>query len=121
MDENVLYHLVGERIRKARSRAKLSQAKLALALGLSRTSVVNIEAGRQKAPLHVLWQVAEILGTEAALLIPNQEEYQEQKQPIALDNKIIEQIETAANGNSSTKQALYSFITKIKAKNQRTL
>lgn len=119
MDSDALYQLVGERIRDARNRASLSQAKLAEKLQMSRTSVVNIEAGRQRLPLHVLWQVAEELGTEAALLLPKQSDYQKQTQPISLSKDMIEKIEEAANGDPATRINLTNFISKIKAQGQR--
>lgn len=119
MDSNALYQLVGERIRDARNRARLSQAKLAEKLQMSRTSVVNIEAGRQRLPLHVLWQVAKELETEAALLLPRQSDYQEQTQPISLSEDMIEKIEEAANGDPATRINLTNFISKIKEKGQR--
>ena len=67
-----LYRELGRKIREARERSgqKLSQEKLAKRLGISRASIVNIEAGRQHAPLHLLWQIAEILGTDLTFLIP---------------------------------------------------
>lgn len=119
MDSDALYQLVGERIRDARNRASLSQAKLAEKLQMSRTSVVNIEAGRQRLPLHVLWQVAEELGTEAALLLPKQSDYQKQTQPISLNKDMIEKIEEAANGDPATRINLTNFISKIKAQGKR--
>ncbi len=36
--------------------------------------MVNIEAGRQHTPLHVLWQIAELLETKFTSLIPSPEE-----------------------------------------------
>jgi hypothetical protein len=36
--------------------------------------MVNIEAGRQRAPLHLLWQIAELLGSDLTLLIPSRDE-----------------------------------------------
>lgn len=116
MDEEALYKLVGEKIRKFRDRKGISQAKLAQKLGMTRTSVVNIEAGRQRPPLHVLWQIAEVLETETALLIPKQAEYREQGQPISLDSTTVAEIEKAANGDPVARRDLEAFIGKIKTR-----
>ena len=75
-DFDELYQELGRKIRQARERhsQRLSQDVLAKRLGISRASVVNIEAGRQRAPLHVVWQIAELLGTDLTVLIPSREE-----------------------------------------------
>src|SRR5207249_352007 len=111
MNEELLYRLVGEKVRAARERLspKRSQAKLAQALGLSRTSLVNIECGRQRAPLHVLWRIAEALGIELADLLPRQAEYSEGGEPVRLDERTVEQIERAANGDLATRRLLTQF------------
>jgi len=117
-DNELLYQAVGEKIRYIRERSspKLSQAQLATRLGVSRASIVNIEAGRQHAPLHVLWQIAEILGTELSLLIPQRDDLLETQAPIKLDEQTISQIETAANGDSETRRRLTGFVSKVKAR-----
>lgn len=118
MDVESLYQLIGTKIREARERAGLSQAKLAQSLGMSRASVVNIEAGRQRPPVHILWQIAEKLGTETALLIPKQREYDEQTQPVSLEPEFFKKIEEAASGDSATKRDLVAFISKIKSRTE---
>lgn len=117
-DDECLYQAVGEKIRRVRERTipKLSQAQLAAKLGISRASVVNIEAGRQHAPLHLLWQIAGILGTELSLLIPQRDELLETQSPIKLDEQMIHQIETVANGDAETRRQLTSFVSKVKAR-----
>jgi len=119
-DDEFLYQAVGEKIRHVReqSRPKLSQAQLATRLGVSRASIVNIEAGRQRTPLHVLWQIAGILGTELSLLIPQRDELLETQAPIKLDERTINQIETAANGDPETRRLLTGFVSKVKARTE---
>lgn len=48
----------------------MSQAHLAGQVGLLRTSITNIEAGRQKAPLHVLYALCDALDVEVTDLLP---------------------------------------------------
>lgn len=115
-DSSALYKAVGRKIRTARERLepKLSQAKLAKRLGVSRVSVVNIEAGRQHAPLSLLSQIAEILGTELVFLIPRRNELNAPTALVHLDQKTIAQIKQVAVGNRETQQKLTGAISKLK-------
>jgi DNA-binding XRE family transcriptional regulator len=56
------YKSVGTNIRKARIKKGITQEQLADAMGISRVSIVNIEAGRQKLLLHHILNIAEALG-----------------------------------------------------------
>lgn len=62
----------GRRVRAAREQSSLTQQALADALGLTRSSVANIEAGRQRALLHMTAAVAAATGVPAADLLPGQ-------------------------------------------------
>jgi transcriptional regulator with XRE-family HTH domain len=64
------YEKLGGRIAEARKRARLTQVRLAELLGLSRTSVVNIERGRQPLAAHSLVAVADALGASVVDLLP---------------------------------------------------
>src|SRR5579863_3338083 len=64
------YETLGQRLREARRSAKLTQDDLARAVGISRTSITNIETGRQPLYVHVLMRIAEILGKSATDLMP---------------------------------------------------
>src|SRR5215218_9411231 len=74
MDEVLLYKIVGERLKQRRLEAKVTQARLAEAVGVLRTSVTNIEAGRQKPPLHLLYKMCVELGVEISSVVPTVEE-----------------------------------------------
>jgi hypothetical protein len=76
---------------------------------------VNIEAGRQHAPLHVLWQIAGELGTDLALLIPRREDLLLPDAAVPLDQETIDQIEAAAHGNPETARAVTALVGKLKA------
>lgn len=58
-----LWKRIGKRILAARLRAGETQQQLADFLELTRPSVANLEAGRQRIPLHSLVNVATRLGT----------------------------------------------------------
>ena len=85
--EEAFYRLVGERIAGARRRRRLSQEKLAPAVGLRRPSVANIEKGRQAVALHVLVKFSQVLGVPATELIPSDSELSSSPQ---VDQKLSE-------------------------------
>ncbi len=64
------YRQLGERIRDARKTANLNQDVLASYLEMSRASIVNIEKGRQRSPVHLLVDIARILNVDVCSLIP---------------------------------------------------
>ena len=75
IDEDRLYRMLGERLRTLRekqvgSRGRMTQAELALQVGLERTSITNIEKGAQKVPLHVLFRLCQVLRVPVAELLP---------------------------------------------------
>lgn len=69
-DHEDFYREVGERIRKARRARGLTQAALATLVSLTRTSITNVEKGRQKILLHTLADLARALHVEYAALLP---------------------------------------------------
>ncbi len=66
------YLEVGRRIRDARQQRtpRLTQDALAKMVGLTRTSITNVEQGRQKCLLHTLADIAAALHVTAGSLIP---------------------------------------------------
>ena len=70
MEETWLNREFGSRLRERRKKAELSQDGLASAAGLSRTSVVNIERGRQGVSLATIYRLAEALGCASTDLLP---------------------------------------------------
>lgn len=58
-------------MRAARLKKGLSPVQLANLLDMARTSVVNIEAGRQRVPIHVLWRLADSLEVSVVDLVPD--------------------------------------------------
>jgi transcriptional regulator with XRE-family HTH domain len=73
------YKVVGERIKDERKKQGYTQNDLADAVELSRTSVTNIESGRQKYPLHKLWEIAKFLRVDMAQLLPQNTQMPELK------------------------------------------
>lgn len=71
---NDLYQYIGGRIRAEREELGFLQNDLAQEIGLMRTSIVNIEAGRQRLPIHVLYSIATALGVSVSCLLPKNDE-----------------------------------------------
>ena len=83
--ENDFYRKFGQLLRQARKHAGLSQADLATAIGLTRTSISNIEKGRQKVLLHTFDQLLHILKVQSAELLPASA-HNPSKRSMRLDN-----------------------------------
>lgn len=67
-----LYHGIGRRISHRRRVIGLTQQALSEMLGMSRVSVVNVEAGKQVVLLHALPAWAKALKCRIADLLPPQ-------------------------------------------------
>lgn len=76
-----LHKLTGTRIRDHRLSLRMKQEELAQRVGLSRTSITNIESGRQRILLDHLYELASALGIEPGQLIPVRTELAPQKEP----------------------------------------
>jgi transcriptional regulator with XRE-family HTH domain len=66
-----LYREFGRRFRQVRKEANLTQEQIAERVGLTRTSVTNIERGRQHIGLHQLYLLAAAVGRQPAELLPD--------------------------------------------------
>ena len=64
------YQRFGRHLRQARKAAGLSQADLAVAIKLTRTSISNIEKGRQKVLLHTFVEMLHVLNVQPGKLLP---------------------------------------------------
>ena len=65
-----VYVALGGLIRARRERIGLTQGELARRVGMTRTSITNIESGRQKVQLHTLYDIAYALGMSPQVLLP---------------------------------------------------
>jgi transcriptional regulator with XRE-family HTH domain len=74
MDASFIYKEFGRRLRDVRKKAELTQATLADRVGLSRTSITNIEKGRQRIPFHLLFPLASAVGVDPGTLLPERTE-----------------------------------------------
>lgn len=70
---SAIYKNVGQAISRLRKKRKpkMSQQLLAAAVGVSRASIANIEQGRHRIQLHVLYDIAAALDFEPHDLLPH--------------------------------------------------
>jgi DNA-binding XRE family transcriptional regulator len=67
------YLTVGQNVKTCRKQNdNMSQQALAEIVGLTRTSLTNIEKGRQRVQLHTLVKIARALKTDVDSLLPKQ-------------------------------------------------
>ena len=64
------YRELGRRIKDARKKSCLTQEALATKISLTRTTVTNIEKGRQQLLVHTLVDIAEALNVAPDTLLP---------------------------------------------------
>lgn len=65
-----IYVEIGKRVFDARTRKGFTQEQLANQINLKRTSITNIEKGRQQLLVHMLIKIADALDTNIDQLIP---------------------------------------------------
>lgn len=64
------YNDLGEKIKVERLRQRISQEELAKYIGLTRSSIINLEKGRHRPSVYQLLQIAAMLNIEYTKLIP---------------------------------------------------
>lgn len=69
--DSKLYRVFGSRLRALREEKSVTQEELARRVDLSRTSITNIEKGRQRIMLHQVLELAEALDADLGALIPH--------------------------------------------------
>jgi DNA-binding XRE family transcriptional regulator len=72
LDEKKLFTLIGERIKQLRrtQSPQMNQERLGKLLGLTRTSITNIESGKQKLTVDTLFKLCEMFSVEVSELVP---------------------------------------------------
>ena len=88
MKREDVYRAFGAKLSVLRRRVRLSQSDLGRLVGLSRTSITNIETGRQAVQLHQVLELAAILDVAVTDLLP---EFPEQS---GVSNKNVDEFGT---------------------------
>jgi transcriptional regulator with XRE-family HTH domain len=61
---------VGLLLQGVRKRREMTQEEIAAQIGIQRASYANIEGGRQRVPVDILWRAAIVLGVSISALVP---------------------------------------------------
>ena len=72
--DDLLYKSIGLRIRQLRNSKRWTQSKLSHLSGVDRSSIANLERGRQRTSLNVLYRLCAALEIEVTAIIPPIEE-----------------------------------------------
>ena len=82
MSKDLVYTELGRNIRDARKASDFKQTQLAEIIGVSRTSLTNVECGRQGLSVFQLLSLADALGIEASKLLPSLSQMDKQQQVV---------------------------------------
>ena len=104
------YRELGRLIRAKRKDTPLNQAALGIKVGLSRTSITNIERGRQQVALHMLYELAYALGAEPQDLLPAKR-FLKQEKVLRLDERHMSQ---------TVAQTLEELYVRVSTKDRKT-
>ncbi len=86
-----LYRHIGRAVRDAREALELTQEELASQVGVARTSITNLEKGKQHFPLHHLLSVAEALHVDLLSFIPSSSELESTVIPLLVRRNVLVQ------------------------------
>ncbi|MGE0443038.1 MAG: helix-turn-helix transcriptional regulator [Vicinamibacterales bacterium] len=69
-DSKAFSREVGLLLQLARKQRGLTQEDLAIRIGVPRATYANLESGRQRAPLDIVWRAGLVLGVSLLSLVP---------------------------------------------------
>ncbi len=99
---------LGARVKAARRQAELSPKELAALVGLSRSSIANLESGRQRVPIHIIWNLADALGVSVVDLMPEPERRASVPKPAL--NRVLKQEPRLAEVSPAGKRRVKEFV-----------
>lgn len=82
---DAFYAIVGRNIKDVRIGCGVSQTRLANLIGFNRSSVANLEAGRQRIALHLFFLIAEALDVRPGQILPDMQ-LLEEISPVTIDS-----------------------------------
>jgi transcriptional regulator with XRE-family HTH domain len=91
------YRFVGSKVRSARIAAGISQTLLASRVGLTRSSITNIEAARQRVPLYHFVLISRALNREISELLPENSQLWDPGISSAIEEELADSPETIRN------------------------
>jgi transcriptional regulator with XRE-family HTH domain len=100
-----LYRIIGNRISELRKFKNDNQQDLAKKIGLKRSTISNIELGRQQITLEVLYRICQVYDTEIYSLLP-QVNIVASKVSLELENSYSKVLEKEDVGNKTRQEIL---------------
>jgi transcriptional regulator with XRE-family HTH domain len=92
--DDEFYRHVGSKVRSARLAAGISQTLLASRIGLTRSSITNIEAARQRVPLYHFVLISRALNREMSELLPENPEFEDSGISAVIEGELADSPET---------------------------
>jgi len=113
-EEEQFAEWVGNRIIEARIEVKQTQQKLAVAINVSRGTLINFEKGRQCPTLYILWKIAQQLHKDLTFFIPLNDEHNPLKSISDDKLSVFDELNNSNNTLSDSSKSLISKILKKK-------
>lgn len=107
--EKQLYSKIGVQLKELRTSRGYTQQDVANAVGLTRTSVVNIEKGRQRVPLHILYAISKFVDIEPRDLIPTLTELDSSDS----NANHLDHVQSREDLDQNERKSLASFLTRF--------
>lgn len=114
--QTAFYEKLGDNIRDARKQCNLNQEELGERLGMSRVSIVNIETGKQRLPLHVLWDMSDVLKIKLSELVPEMTSETKLSAEQLIDPTTLSKIKKETEDNLESSSKAIDYLLKLKNK-----
>jgi len=112
-EKNTLYIAIGLKIKEIRQKKDMSQEIFARLLNLTRASIANIEQGRQRVTLHLIYDICKITDVNITDILPV---IQKEEELLPMWKK---KIEIAVKGDVTQTQKLTDFLKEITSEEQK--
>lgn len=110
INKESFYELIGSAIKSKRKEQGYTQTELANKTGMSRTSIVNIENGKQYPPVHLLWELSQALECNPVDFYPSSSNDFYDKSSQSDIVKEIRRVSKTANIKKESLSKITSFI-----------
>lgn len=111
--QTFFYEKLGENIKEARRRQNMNQEELGEKLGLSRVSVVNIETGKQRLPIHVLGDITGILKVKMSELVPEVASQGNNAGNTSIDTNTLTKIKRESKDDSNSPEKVINYLNNL--------
>jgi transcriptional regulator with XRE-family HTH domain len=107
---SILYQILGQKIKFRREELNMNQNELGDKANIGRASISNIEQGRQKPPLSVIYRICHELDVDVHAILPTYKEIEEQTNQV--ENGSLKQYYDQYNLDYKTKELIDNLFKK---------